>query len=276
MRYSIVLSACVSLLSISVWGQRVTTLQISGLNGPNGFAINSKGVLFVANEPGKKVMKVAPGGRAEVVIECDSPGGLDFDDQDNLYISNFFSGTILKWKNGRLDTLAKGLSQPADLKSDRNGNVFVAEYNTGKIKKIDKQKHITDFASGFNLPFGLEVDSQSNLYVANNTTGVINRIDRSGVLTVFATIPGSISFMAFSEKSGVLYVPCFSCHGVFIVSSTGAVELLAGKGTAGDQDGLLAEAAFNGPNSVAISKDGILYVSEFPVNRIRKITGIEP
>jgi sugar lactone lactonase YvrE len=273
----IVIISCFLLLVVNpLWAQRVTTLPVGGLDGPNGFAINSKGVLFVANEPGKKVMKITPEGKTEVVVQCDSPGGLAFDNHDNLYVSNFFSGTILKWKNGQIDTLAKGLSEPADLKCDKNENVFVAEYKTGKIKKIDPRGVVTDFAIGFDLPFGLAFDCQGNLFVANNTTGVINKIDPSGMTSVFATIPGSISFIAYTESSGKLYVPCFSLHNLYVVSADHKVALLAGKGKTGDQDGGLQEAMFNGPNSIALSKKGILYLSEFPVNRIRKITGLEP
>ena len=44
---------------------------------------------------------------------------------------------------------------------------------------------------------------------------------------------------------------------------------------AGDKDGPLTEAQFKDPNSIAISPDGSLYISEFSVNRIRKITGLE-
>ena len=265
-----IIFSCVSGIS-----QTVTTLPVKGLNGPNGFAISKYGQLFIANERGKQVVKVKNDSTTEVVLTSDSPDGLTFDDAGNLYVSNFYSGIILKMSAGSIDTIAKALNKPSDIKCDTKGNLFVSEYETGSIKKINKHGEINEIASGLKFPFGLAFDNIGNLYVASNNTGEIYRIDSKGTVNVFAQITGTLSYLAFSKKTEKLYATCFTCHDVYIIDMQGNKKVLAGNGVAGDKDGPLTEAQFKDPNSIAISPDGSLYISEFSVNRIRKITGLE-
>src|SRR5690349_19529791 len=90
------LTLSIIFLSLSCVSQMVKTLPIKGLNGPNGFAVNKDGQLFIANESGKQVVKIINDSIAEVALTSDSPDGLTFDDAGNLYVSNFYSGIILK------------------------------------------------------------------------------------------------------------------------------------------------------------------------------------
>jgi sugar lactone lactonase YvrE len=257
------------------FAQTVTTLPVKQLNGPNGFAIDEKGRLYIANEPGKQVIRILNDSITETVLSCDSPDGLAFDNDGNLYISNFYSGLILRKSDHLVDTFASGLDKPADIKWDGKGNLYVAEYEKGKIKKINSKGEITEFSDGFKYPFGLAFDKDDNLYVANNGTGIINRVSPSRAITLFTQIPGAVSYITYSKKTGRLYATCFSCHNIYAITNDGKAELLSGNGTAGYKDGSLKEAQFNGPNSIAISTDGNLYISEFPVNRLRKIIKIE-
>jgi len=271
------LYSLISLLFLSTFcfSQTIKTLPVKGLNGPNGFALDASGNLYVANEPGKKVVRIINDSIWEEVISCDSPDGLDFDNDGNLYITNFYSGVIMRTHNTAVDSFAKGLDKPADIKWDGEKYFYISEYEKGDIKKIDKQGRSALFASGFNNPFGLVFDNYGNLYVANNSTGIINKVDHEGKVSFFAQIPGAISYLAYSKRLGKLYVACFSCHNIYVVNNKGKTELLAGNGTAGHKDGSLHEAQFEGPNSIIISEIGDIYISEFSTNRIRKIINAE-
>ena len=261
--------------SVCCLSQTVKTLPIKGLNGPNGFAINKYGQLFIANESGKQVVKVINDSTTEVVLTSDSPDGLAFDEAGNLYVSNFYSGTILKVRAESIDTIAKRLNKPSDIKCDGKGNLFVSEYEAGGIKKINSHGEITQIASGLKFPFGLAFDNNCNLYVASNSTGEIYRIDSKGTISVFARITGTLSYLAFSKKTETLYATCFTCHNIYLIDRKGNQKVLAGNGVAGDKDGPMWDAQFNDPNSIAIAPDGSLYISEFSLNRIRKITRLE-
>jgi DNA-binding beta-propeller fold protein YncE len=262
------------LITFNGVAQTVKTLPLKGLDGPNGFALDKDGRLYIANERGKKVIRVVGDSITEEVIVCDSPDGLAFDDKGNLYISNFFSGVILRKTDHSVDTFAKGLSKPADIKFDDNRNLYVAEYENGTIKKINNRGEITEFASGLQLPFGLVFDDKKNLYVANNTTGIISKINPAGTVSFFSQVPGSISYLTYSKKTGKLYAASFTRHNIYSVTKEGRAEMIVGKGE-GYKDGNWDEAQFKGPNSIIISDDGDLYISEFSDNRIRKIMKID-
>lgn len=258
-----------------VFTQVVQTLPIKSLNGPNGFALDKSGVLYIANEPGKQVVRIVHDSIAEKVLDADSPCGLDFDDEDNLYVINFFSGIVLRKHNGSVDTFARGLDKPADIKCDKKGNLYISEYEKGSIKKITKDGRLTEVASGFRNPFGLCLDGDGNLYVASNATGEIYKIDTAGTVSFFSKIPGSAAYIAISKNTGKLYVACFTCNTIYLVTKDGKTESLTGDTGAGYKDGSLASALFQGPNSIVISNEGDLYISEFTANRVRKITGVE-
>jgi DNA-binding beta-propeller fold protein YncE len=80
----------------SLSAQKVETLSILGLDGPNGFALDRIGALYVANEPGKRVIRIVHDSIIEKVLDSDSPCGLNFDNSGNLYVINFFSGVVLR------------------------------------------------------------------------------------------------------------------------------------------------------------------------------------
>ena len=278
-RTYLLLSVCfimivLSVLSHGTLAQAVHTLPIKGLNGPNGFALDKTGALYVANEPGKQVLRIINDSIVERVLECDSPCGLDFDNDDNLYIINFFSGVVLRKSKNSVDTFATGLDQPADIKWDGKQNFYVSEYEKGTIKKMSMKGELSIFISGLKKPFGLTLDNDGNLYVASNATGEIDKIDTDGKLHFFAQIPGAASYIGINKNSGKLYAPCFTCHKIFVIDKNGKTELLTGN-DAGYKDGNLMTAQFNGPNSIVISANGDIYISEFEANRIRKITGIK-
>ena len=70
-------------------------------------------------------------------------------------------------------------------------------------------------------------------------------------------------------------MPCFSCNTIYVVNNRGKAAPYAGMQMAGDKDGALKEAQFREPNSIIISNVGDMYVSEFSLNRIRKIAKVE-
>src|SRR4030095_2164870 len=75
-------------LSVVCPAQTVTTLPVKELDGPNGFAIDSGGNLYVANETGKKVIRIVNDSIAENILSSDSPDGLDFDNDGNLFVTH--------------------------------------------------------------------------------------------------------------------------------------------------------------------------------------------
>ncbi|MCP4707409.1 MAG: hypothetical protein GY869_02185, partial [Planctomycetes bacterium] len=77
-----------------------TYISGSGLNGPDGFALDRHGALYVANwghGAGSTVLKITAAGEVSTHLSgLSAPDGLIFDQSGNLYVSNFASGIINK------------------------------------------------------------------------------------------------------------------------------------------------------------------------------------
>jgi sugar lactone lactonase YvrE len=276
------------LYSSPIFSQTVSTFVTgSGLNGPDGFAIDTAGNLYVANwggGTGNNVLKITPAGVVSTFATgFSAPDGLIFDAYGYLYVSNYGNGIINKVSPSGVTTVyASGLSNPSALAFDGQDNLYVSNfgnYSGTTVSKITPAGTVSVFATGFNAPLGLAFDSEWNLYVANYNTGIINKVSPSGVVTVFASIPNSPLCRAeylLLGRTGNLYLPSYSHNKIYKITSAGVVSVLTGTGVAGGNNGSLDSATFNGPNSIAMNKLGEIYISEYNANRIRKISGVEP
>lgn len=282
---SILMASCILHLSPALDAQTVSTyLTGAGLNGPDGFAMDTAQNLYVANwggGNGTTVLKISPDALVSIFDSTSTaPDGLVFDDSCNLYISNYGAGTISKVNPLGLKTVfVSGLVNPSALAFNSYGYLFASNFSNGKVSKISPDGDISEFASGFSGPLGLVFGSLDNLYVSNYLTGVVHKVTPDGEKAVFATVPnGNTSktqYLAIG-KSGNLYLPSYGHNVIYKISPEGLVESFAGTGSPGGTDGPVAQASFNGPNSIVFTKNGDLLVSEYNANRIRKISGVEP
>jgi sugar lactone lactonase YvrE len=265
-------------------GQTVSTfLTGGGLNGPDGFALDSAENLFVANwgdGSGHTILKITPDTLISVVDSTsDAPDGLVFDASGNLYISDYNSGKIYRMSPSGVKTqFASGLIKPSALVFDDAGNLYVSNFGSTTVSKITPGGIVSTFASGFSGPLGLVFDPAGNLYVSNYYTGKIFKVLPDGTSTVFATVPnGFNSKIQYLVRgpSGNLYLPAYGHHKIYRISPAGEVSVFSGTGVPGSTNGPIGTALFNGPNSIALTAQGDLYVSEYNANRIRKITGVE-
>jgi hypothetical protein len=270
--------------SVQICAQTVSTFLTGyGLNGPDGFALDGEQNLFVANwggGTGTTVLKITPGAVVSIFDSTsDAPDGLAFDESGNLYVSNYYSGIIHKiTPSGNKTQFASGLINPSALAFDTAGNLFVSNYGSTTVSKITPAGTVSTYATGFSGPLGLVFDPLGNLYVSNYNTGKIHRVAPDGTTTLFATVPdGSTSKIQYLVRgqSGNLYLPSYGHHKIYRIAESGVVSVYAGTGIPGSANGPLDSARFNGPNSIALTSQGDLYISEYNANRIRKITGVE-
>ncbi|MFH1195011.1 MAG: T9SS type A sorting domain-containing protein [bacterium] len=286
--YKTIISAiiiCVFSFS-NMFSQEVSTfLTGNGLDGPDGFALDSENNLYVANwggGSGSTVLKITTSGETSVFVSgLNAPDGLAFDQHGNLYISNYNSGIINKVTHaGDVSEFASGLNHPSALAFDKECNLYVSNHgnaNGTTVSKITPDGTVSEFATGLNAPVGLTFDTSGNLYVSNYKSGIINKISSEGTLSVFATISNTpkcyIQYLVF-DKHGNLYVPSYGHNKIYKINPAGEVSVFAGTGTSGGADGPVSSSTFNGPNSIALTQEGDMFVSEYNANRIRKISGI--
>ena len=198
---------------------------------------------------------------------------------------------------------AASLAGPWDIAVNAAGDLYVAEADRPRIRKIDGSGVITTVAgtgewgsSGdggpataaqLDRPRALAMDRAGNLYVAEEFGNRIRRIDRSGVITTVAgtglcchTGDGGPALEArirdpegvAVDASGNVYIADGRVR-VRKIDASGIITTFAGsdeRGFGGD-GGPAAGALLNRPIAVAADERGYLYVADYENDRIRVI-----
>lgn len=294
MKKTLCLAVIIFLTGVSTFAQRVITVLPAGGQGGDALSIDERGNVYASDFAGggTSVLKITRGGEVSVYATgFNGAAGSAFDSQGNLFVANFNSNEISKvTPNGAVSTFASGFLGPVGVVVDDRDNVFVTNAGVGrtpgyKINKIRPNGTVStfvDFATvdpSFLALGGLAQDDAGNFYVSNFINGKIKKITRRGVATDFATIPGNISFETgplgyLTYSCGNLYITYIGGNVVYRVSLAGEVSLFAGTGQAGEVDGRVLSAQFNGPNGIVATRRGNLYVSDFNTRALRKIIGI--
>lgn len=191
-------------------------------------------------------------------------------------------------------------NEPIAVAADRQGNVFVADRNNHRIRRIWPDGHVTTLAgsgeagfvdgpankASFNQPYGVALDdAEITLYVADYLNHTIRQINllTDDVSTLAGNGKPGFSdgvgqkaafnqpYNLRSDSHGGLIVPDQNNHAIRRVGMDGTVATLAGSGKAGFADGKGREAQFNNPTGAVIAEDGNIYVADRNNHRLRRI-----
>jgi sugar lactone lactonase YvrE len=291
---------------------------LAWVNLTNGYQVNEEGVAVSSNY-GLTTTLAGTGAAGEIdgpgtVATFSSPEGVAVDASGNIYVADYGNDKIRKiTSTGVVSTLAgidafgsddgpvatATFNLPMDVAVDASGNVYVADYNNNKIRKITWSGIVstlagsgvqgstdgTGAAATFHLPTGVAVDASGNVYVADSESNKIRKITPGGVVTTLAgsgsagNADGSGAAASFNNPRGVtvdafgnIYVADHGNHKIRKITPAGTVSTLAGSGTLGSTDGIGTAASFRFPHSVAVDVFGNVYVADKSNNKIRKIT----
>ncbi len=251
---------------------------------PQGVAIDSGGNLLIADSGNDRVRRVSEAG----IITAVAGNGL-----------GSYSG------DGSAALTAK-LNTPIGLAVDSAGNVYIGDAGNARLRKARPSGEIITVAGGNGAGGagdfsgatsaqvrdirGVAVDAAGNLYLADTgnhrirkitpSDGVIARIAGTAASGAGADGPDALQSALRSpygvvvDKSGSVYFSDTGNHRIRKLSPSGAIETIAGTGTAGFAgDGDLAiRARLNNPSGLALDSEGNLYVADTGNHRIRHIT----
>lgn len=141
----------------------------------------------------------------------------------------------------------------------------------------------------FGAPEGIAIDEEGNLYVTEYRTTVVRKIDKDGVVTTLGgsgvvddvgAVDGPAATARFNRPHGIdvgsdgfVFLADMHNHAVRRISPDGIVETFAGKmGVEGARDGSAHEARFSKPEDVAVDRRGNVFVADTYNYTIRKIS----
>lgn len=254
---------------------------LAQFKNPWGATVDASGNIFVADAGNFVIRKIATDGTVttyagngtSAVTNNDNPllasfkQPLDviFDKNNNLLVADGNSNLIRAIApDGKVTTYAgDGTSagnslnidndnpllaifdDPSGLGKDKNGNIYVADRFSARIRKIDVDKKVTTVAG----------------------SGTVGNTDNTDPLSATFTNPYDVDV----DASGNIFVVELS-HDVRKIAANGTVTTIAGlPGSSGDVDGVGSIARFYNPSGVLVAPNGVVYVVEVSNQKIKAL-----
>jgi uncharacterized protein (TIGR03437 family) len=304
----------------------------SQLSNPLGIALDSVGNLYIADAGNNRIRRVSKGVITTVAgngtqgfsgdngpaasAQLNGAQGLAADGAGNLYIADSQNHRVRKVSNEVITTVAGNgkfgfggdngpatnaqLNAPYDLAVDSAGNLYIADSENGRIRKVSAGI-ITTIAgngqqgfggdngpaanAGLTFPHGVAVDSAGNLYIAADfrirkvSNGVITTIAGNGEYGFNgdnrpATTAAMNPFGVAVDPAGSLYIVDSTNFRIRKVSS-GIITTVAGDGKTGGfsgDNGPAVSALLDRPTSIAADASGNVYIADYGNGCIRRVS----
>lgn len=290
----------------------------SRLSGPTGVTVDSAGNVWIADTGNNRIRVVAPdhiistaagtgtggftgdGGPAvsaqlatPIDVSADAAGNVFIADQGNYRIRRVDPARVIDSMAGMSDdggrAMAAQLFFPNSIAADAAGNVYIADTDIHRIRKITPDG--TDMivagngTGGFSgdggsaasaqlhYPAGVTVDSTGNLFIADTANQRIRKVTPGGIITTVAGTggggggdggpavaaqiidPGGVAV----DGMGNLFIAETGASRIRKVDASGVIRTIAGD-----------QLAF--PAAVAADAGGNVYIADSVNNQIRLIT----
>ena len=310
---------------------------------PNGLTIDGLGNIYIADTWNNRVRKInivtgiittmagngssvyAGDGGLATLAGLPQPSGIAVDTAGNIYIADSYNNRIRKVNastgiittvvgNGSAGYSGDGaaavsaeLNNPSGVAVDAAGNIYIADANNYRIRKVNVSTGIITTVAGNGLRSnigdgglatlaelidigGVAVDAAGNIYVSSGTTirkvsastGIINTVAGNGnygysgdggtAIDAVLTIPSGIAITAL----GNIYIADAGSNTIrkVCVNSSSIITTVAGIGSAGfsGDNSSATSAKLAEPLGVAIDASGNIYIADARNNRIRKVT----
>jgi sugar lactone lactonase YvrE len=241
-------------------GGPATSAQLAG---PRGVAVDSLGTIYIADTGNDRIRKVTPAGVITTLSSVFSPQAVATDGSDQVYAAD--SGRVLRILPDGVQVTVAGsfnsgfsgdggpataatLSSPAGIAIDAAGNLYIADTNNHRIRRVNTAGIITTVA-------GTGVNGFSG--------------DGASATSAALAFPRSVAVTA----AGTVFIGDTSNRRIRRVSS-GIITTIAGDGSeaySGD-GGLATDATLGFPVGVARDAAGNVYIADQHNHRVRKVS----
>lgn len=155
-------------------------LPMTGFSAPVGIVDLGNGALLAAEWGADRITRVEGSRKQPVIGGISSPAGLAMDNDGNIYIAGYGDGNIYVWQGaGKPKILAGGFRQPTGLLWSKNNTLLVANRGAGTVEEIDKSGNRRIISRGHNLPVGLALTEVGDMYVSCYG-GTLDRVSENG------------------------------------------------------------------------------------------------
>ena len=307
---------------------------------PTSVAVDRQGNVYIATSTSYRVRKVAPDGTITTFAGTGAPGfggdggpatsaqlsaplAVAVDRSDNVYVVDGFR--VRKVSGGTITTIAgvagtpgvsgdNGpatsalLNRPAGLAVADNGDVYIADTENSRVRKVSGGIMTTIAGTGragvfgfsgdggpatsaqLYYPVGVAVDAQGDVYIADTRNNRIRKVSGGTITTIAGTGKAetsgddgppqlaSVSYPAgvTVDRLGDVYI---STASRVRKMSGGKITTVAGTGTAGfgGDNGPARSAQLGGvvagvPWGTAVDGAGNLYIADYSNARVRKVS----
>jgi hypothetical protein len=308
----------------------------ASLDGPAGMAYDTAGNLYIADLNHNVIREVnvagiittiagtgeqgfAGDGGAATSALLDSPAGVAVDAAGNVYIADTHNNRIRKISAGTISTIAgtgvasfsgdggsaavATLNHPTALASDGSGNLYLADTDSHRIRKItgttittvagDGEQFFSGdgaaaTAAGLDSPNGVAVDVAGNIYIGDTHNQRVRIVNTSGIISTLAgnasksfAGDGGIAKSASLarprglsvDSAGNIYIADSDNNRIRLIAKTGNITTVAGNGSQGfaGDGGPAVNAALDTPTAPVVQASGVLALSDTRNQLVRQV-----